>query len=277
VPGDSRSPPRARVDAQRAADRRHPVGDVVEAGSALDGRGIEAQDAHGDGGMGDGCLQRALEAFAIEHLRRRPVRDGAQVVDGALDLDVEPLEPLAVLSGRELLRGEGEPDPQRDETLLGAVVEVASDPPPLGVAGLEGTRPRVSGARPRARRSRPPRRSPSSPPPPARDSPPASRRSPWRRPAGGHARAAPMRDPPPVAVAPVRRRRARGTSSSPGRDSRAAARRRRARPRLHRATARGSAAAPAVRARSGGPWPRGARPATARRGSPAAAGRGWPR
>jgi hypothetical protein len=50
------------------------------------------------------------------------------------------LEHLALLRPVELLAGQREVEPQGDEPLLRAVVEVALDPPPLGVAGLEDAR-----------------------------------------------------------------------------------------------------------------------------------------
>ena len=51
-----------------------------------------------------------------------------------LDLGAEPLDHRRCSAPLELLAGELEVDPQRDQALLGAVVQVALDAPPLGVA-----------------------------------------------------------------------------------------------------------------------------------------------
>ena len=154
---------------------------------------------------------------------------------------------LAVLGGDELLAGEREVDAQRDEPLLRGVVEVALDPAPLDLAGLEARARATPAARPRGRRSRPPRASPSRRRARARGPRRASRRRPSRRPA------AVLLDRHPRAARLGRRglqrasRRARGRSPSRGRGSPAAARRRRAPSRSRRATAPASAAPTAAR------------------------------
>jgi hypothetical protein len=56
--------------------------------------------------------------------------------------DAKALEHLPLLRSVDLLAGEREVDSQRHEALLRAVVQVALDAPPLGVAGLQDSRPR---------------------------------------------------------------------------------------------------------------------------------------
>jgi hypothetical protein len=60
---------------------------------------------------------------------------------GLLDLVTESLEhrPLTRVVG--LLAGGAQPDPEGDEPLLRAVVQVAFDAPPLGVARLQDASP----------------------------------------------------------------------------------------------------------------------------------------
>ena len=52
-------------------------------------------------------------------------------------------QPLRLGVGRELRRDEPQPERQRDEPLLGAVVQVALEPAALGVAGLDDPRARA--------------------------------------------------------------------------------------------------------------------------------------
>jgi hypothetical protein len=71
-------------------------------------------------------------------------RDRAEVVKRALDLVAELRDEAALVRVLELVACHAEVDAQRDETLLGAVVQVALDAPPLGVAGGDDARPRVA-------------------------------------------------------------------------------------------------------------------------------------
>ena len=89
----------------------------------------------------DRC-ERCADPLAGEDRRVDAVRDGAQLVDGIVDLDAEALEHRPVLGSDEPLARQGEVDPQRHEALLGAVVEVAFDASPLGVTGFEDALPR---------------------------------------------------------------------------------------------------------------------------------------
>ena len=76
--------------------------------------------------------------------REDPGGERAELVEGAVDVVGQPLEQLAGAgraAGHHLL-GELEPDPQRDEPLLAAVVQVALDPPALVVGRGEDPRPR---------------------------------------------------------------------------------------------------------------------------------------
>ena len=67
--------------------------------------------------------------------------NGAQLLDGVLDVGAEASEHGALFRAIELLAGEREVNSQRHQALLRAVVEVALDAPPFGVAGLEYPRP----------------------------------------------------------------------------------------------------------------------------------------
>ena len=60
------------------------------------------------------------------------MRHVSQLLDGLVDLEPERLEHLALALAIELLAREGEVDPQRDQPLLRAVVQVAFNAPPLG-------------------------------------------------------------------------------------------------------------------------------------------------
>ena len=103
--------------------------------------------------------QRVDEPAIGERRRIDPARERAHLVDRVLDLGAEPaqrrgaLRVLAVgLLGHQL-----ELDAQRDEPLLGAVVEVALDPAALVVGGRLDARARVADlAQERARLRRQP-------------------------------------------------------------------------------------------------------------------------
>ena len=75
---------------------------------------------------------------------KHPGGERAELVEHAVDVVGEPLEQLACAgraAGHHLL-GELEPDAQRDQPLLAAVVEVALDPPALVVGRREDACPR---------------------------------------------------------------------------------------------------------------------------------------
>ena len=69
------------------------------------------------------------------------MRELAQLVERGAQLRVGCVE---ALGGRaaELRAQQSQREREHDEPLLGAVVEVALEPPPLGVAGLDDARPR---------------------------------------------------------------------------------------------------------------------------------------
>src|SRR5262249_36515056 len=81
----------------------------------------------------------------VELAGGKSVRELAQLVDRDRDLGECTLERLtgALWRGRaELVLCVAEREPDRDEPLLGAIVEVALDPPPFRVRGGADPRPR---------------------------------------------------------------------------------------------------------------------------------------
>jgi len=78
-----------------------------------------------------------------EHRRVQAARDLAQLGERRRQLVAGARERcvrlLRVLVDQPV--GDPDPDGERDEPLLGAVVEVALEPPPLGVAGGDDARP----------------------------------------------------------------------------------------------------------------------------------------
>ena len=86
-------------------------------------------------------LDRRLEPLLAEERRVDPAGELAQLGDRLLDLVLRAREHVRV--GRVAARGrEPERDGERDEPLLRAVVEVALDPPPLGVGRGDDPGPR---------------------------------------------------------------------------------------------------------------------------------------
>ena len=94
-------------------------------------------DADGHRRLARDDRERRADAEGGQELGIDAVRDRPQLVDGFVDLDAEALEHPRRLRRIELLGRDREVDAQRHEALLGAVVQVALDAPPLGVAGLE--------------------------------------------------------------------------------------------------------------------------------------------
>ena len=87
--------------------------------------------------------QRGPEA-GVELRRPQPARQLAQLVDREGDLRDRPLQRLRHLrhGGSEGVLGVPQGEPDRDEALLGAVVQVAFDPPALRVCSSDYSRPR---------------------------------------------------------------------------------------------------------------------------------------
>ena len=89
-------------------------------------------------------LQRRAEAAVGEDRGVDAARQLAQLVERARELGLRLDEQAEDVVGAALERALGEPQLQRerDEALLGAVVEVALQPAALGVAGLDDARAR---------------------------------------------------------------------------------------------------------------------------------------
>ena len=80
---------------------------------------------------------------AIEQQRRVDAADQrVQVRERALGVGGQLVDQRRERWGRLELLGQRELDPQRDQPLLRTVVEIALDPPPLGVGRLRHARPR---------------------------------------------------------------------------------------------------------------------------------------
>ena len=98
------------------------------------------RDRHGQRAPVGERRERGAEPAVGEHRRVDPAREVAQLLERLADADArlgdELLRALGV--GRELLLGEAEAHPERDEPGLRAVVEVALDPPQLGVLRVDG-------------------------------------------------------------------------------------------------------------------------------------------
>src|SRR5436190_9385250 len=89
--------------------------------------------------------QRRIEAAILEDGRREPTDEVAQLGDRSLRLSMSGADELPG-GGRvvlQLLEREAEIEPEGDEPLLRAVVEVALDPPPLLDRGVHGGGARV--------------------------------------------------------------------------------------------------------------------------------------
>ena len=82
---------------------------------------------------------RGGEAFVGEDRRVDAARERAELLERAADLGVRLAEELVDrgVSSSDPAAGELEREPDPEQPLLGAVVEVALEPPPLGVSGLD--------------------------------------------------------------------------------------------------------------------------------------------
>ena len=140
-------PRRAHVDAPGVArgvlgDVRQRLGDD-EVGGRLDRRRRPRRhvdlDGHGNRRPRRERRQRRVEAAVVEDGRREPADEVAELDDRRLRLPVRAADELARRLGvvLELLAREAEVEPERDEPLLRAVVEVALDPPPLLDRGVD--------------------------------------------------------------------------------------------------------------------------------------------
>ena len=113
-----------------------------EVDGALDLEGMAGHagsgDMDGDRGVARERLERAIEALLAERRGEDAHRVRAQVLEGSLGLDAECADRLGPRGGIlvQRLLGEREPDPQRDQPLLGAVVQVALDPRALEIGRL---------------------------------------------------------------------------------------------------------------------------------------------
>ena len=138
----------------RGGRLRRVLGDVLErlehaeVGRRLDVLGIARRaldhDVDRHGRLERGGAHRAGQPVRGERRREDPCGQRAQLVEDAVDVVGQPLEQLACAgraAGHHVL-GELEPDPQRDQPLLAAVVEVALDPPALVVGRREDPRAR---------------------------------------------------------------------------------------------------------------------------------------
>ena len=80
---------------------------------------------------------RGCEAFLGEHRREDPAREVAQLAEGSAQLRLRPvdaLEQLRIALGVEPRARETQSERNSDEMLLRAVVEVALEAAPLGIA-----------------------------------------------------------------------------------------------------------------------------------------------
>ena len=115
--------------------------ETAEVDGVLDSLGVAADpgvvDADGDRRAARHPGEREGDPALREGLRVDAARHGAQLVDRRVDLGAEALEHRPLLGSVDLLPRERQVDPQRHEPLLGAVVQVALDPPPLGMPGLQ--------------------------------------------------------------------------------------------------------------------------------------------
>ena len=82
--------------------------------------------------------ERFDDAVAEEQLRAAVAGDVADLGERGVQLPADPLDRLAILGRRRGLGEQAQVDPRADEPLLGAVVEIAGDPLPLGVDRVEG-------------------------------------------------------------------------------------------------------------------------------------------
>ena len=96
--------------------------------------------AHGRGGRLHGGSQRGREPPVLEQRWVDVVHQRAQIFERLLRLVRELAQHQGACLGlvRDALRGEAEVDAQRDEALLGAVVQIALQAPALLVDGLHG-------------------------------------------------------------------------------------------------------------------------------------------
>src|SRR5207247_10272113 len=86
-------------------------------------------------------LERRVEPPVGEHCGMDAARELAELFEGDRELTPGPRKQLfrGRWIGGELRLGEAERDRERDESLLGAVVEVALEPAPLLVSGGDKT------------------------------------------------------------------------------------------------------------------------------------------
>src|SRR5262245_45883910 len=88
--------------------------------------------------MGRGRADRLDDAVAEQELRAAVAGHVAGLGGGCVEVAAELLEGRPLLAGGRTLGEQPEMDPNADEPLLGAVVEVPLDPDPLEVDRVEG-------------------------------------------------------------------------------------------------------------------------------------------
>src|SRR5262249_57551658 len=96
----------------------------------------------GGGGSAHQGAQRRAEPTAGELRRMEAAGELSYLLEDRLDLPRHPLEPLvgAPQFGRDRRLQGLKVEAERDQPLLGAVVQVALDPPPRLVAGRDDAR-----------------------------------------------------------------------------------------------------------------------------------------
>ena len=101
-------------------------------------------DVRWNGGPTASGLKRPPQALLAEQRWINPVRQRPHLVDGALYVVMQLIKELARPRGIAIQCGAGELrlDGQRDELLLGSVVQIALDSPALVVARLDNAGPR---------------------------------------------------------------------------------------------------------------------------------------
>lgn len=93
-------------------------------------------DGHGDGGRLREDIEGRGEALIPQHSRIEAMRDIAQIVHREAQLGCCLVDP-DFATGTPI--NEAEPDRERDQMLLGAVMQIPFQLPPVGVAGLYDT------------------------------------------------------------------------------------------------------------------------------------------
>ena len=123
------------------ADVRKALGDDVERGNfyLLGQATLEGdRQAHGDRRAGDDRLQSDLQTVPAQHGGMQATRDGAKLVERDGDLVSCLIETRArVLIASDLLLEQAELERERDQPLLGAVVQVALQSLPLPLSRLD--------------------------------------------------------------------------------------------------------------------------------------------